>query len=304
VHARGGDGQTPLHFASTIEIAEYLLAHGADIDARDIDHESTPAQYMVRDRQQIARYLVSRGCQTDILMAAALGDLDLVRKHLDRDPSCIRRNVSERYFPKTNSHGGGTIYIWTLGQYWTAHRAAREFSHLEALDLLMERSPADLKLSSACELGDEAAVRFLIASQPDTGRTLPEEERRKVTDAALNNNDAAVRLMLEAGWPVDARGQHGATPLHWAAWNGNLEMLHEILRYQPQLELKENDFKGTPLGWAIHGSKNGWRRAQGDYPGVVEALIDAGAEAPELTDGLEASEPVREVLRRDSAKKP
>ena len=82
VHAKGGDGQTPLHFASTVEIARFLLEHGADINARDVDHESTPAQYMLRvqqkrhypkDRQDVARYLVSRGCRTDILMAAALG---------------------------------------------------------------------------------------------------------------------------------------------------------------------------------------------------------------------------------------
>src|SRR5688572_6562903 len=82
VHARGGDGQTPLHFASTIEIAEYLLSQGADINARDVDHESTPAQYMLDGRQEITRYLVQRGCTTDILMAAALGDEELVRKHL------------------------------------------------------------------------------------------------------------------------------------------------------------------------------------------------------------------------------
>src|SRR5207253_3681287 len=82
VHARGGDGQTPLHFASTIEIAEYLLEHGADIDARDLDHESTPAQWMIRDRQEIVRRLVRRGCKTDLLMAAALGDAGLVRRHL------------------------------------------------------------------------------------------------------------------------------------------------------------------------------------------------------------------------------
>src|ERR1700679_2340729 len=83
VHARGGDGQTPLHFACTVEVAEFLLAHGADIDARDVDHESTAAQYMLRvtqarhyprDRQNVARYLVARGCKTDLLMAAALGD--------------------------------------------------------------------------------------------------------------------------------------------------------------------------------------------------------------------------------------
>ena len=80
VNARGGDGQTPLHFAGTVAVAEYLLDHGADIEARDVDHESTPAQYMVRDRQEVLRYLIQRGCKTDLLMAAALGDADLVRK--------------------------------------------------------------------------------------------------------------------------------------------------------------------------------------------------------------------------------
>ena len=40
VHAKGGDGQTPLHFASTVEIAQFLLDHGAEIDALDVDHES------------------------------------------------------------------------------------------------------------------------------------------------------------------------------------------------------------------------------------------------------------------------
>ena len=84
VHAPGGDGQTPLHFASTVEVAQYLLDHGADIDARDVDHESTPAQYMIRDRQAVLRYLVQRGCKTDILMAAALGDADLGGCQADR----------------------------------------------------------------------------------------------------------------------------------------------------------------------------------------------------------------------------
>jgi hypothetical protein len=72
VHARGGDGQTPLHCASSVTIAEYLIDRGADLDARDVDHESTPAQYMISDRQEVARYLITRGCRTDILMAAAL----------------------------------------------------------------------------------------------------------------------------------------------------------------------------------------------------------------------------------------
>ena len=110
VQARGGDGQTPLHFARTVEIAAYLLDHGADIDARDIDHESTPAQWMVGDCPDVARYLVQRGCTTDILLAAAVGDLDRVRMHLDADPSCIRLRASEEFFPMVNPKAGGTIY--------------------------------------------------------------------------------------------------------------------------------------------------------------------------------------------------
>ena len=86
VHMRGGDGQTPLHVAKSVEVAEYLLDHGADIDALDVDHESTPAMYLVRDRSEVARYLVSRGARSDILLAAALGDLELVQQHLDAEP--------------------------------------------------------------------------------------------------------------------------------------------------------------------------------------------------------------------------
>jgi len=108
VAALGAHGQTPLHFASSVEVAEYLLEHGAEIDAQDLQHESTPAQHMLRvlqgrhyprDRKDVARYLVSRGCRTDILMAAALGDLALVQSHLECHPKCIRTCVAEEYFP-------------------------------------------------------------------------------------------------------------------------------------------------------------------------------------------------------------
>src|SRR6516164_6993448 len=127
VSARGGDGQTPLHFASTVEIAAYLLDQGAEIDARDVDHESTPAQYMIDDRQEIVRYLIERGCKTDILMAAALGDIELARRQLDADHTSIRMRVSEEFFPMISPKAGGTIYQWKLGWYLSVHRVARKF---------------------------------------------------------------------------------------------------------------------------------------------------------------------------------
>jgi len=280
VHARGGDGQTPLHFASTVEIANYLLDHGADIDARDVDHESTPAQYMIRSRQPVARFLVSRGCTTDLLMAAALGDLDLARKHLTACPDSIRMRVSDDYFPMVGSRAGGSIYQWELGWYVSAHQVARNFGHEALLQWLMQQSPDEIKLTAACWLKDAAAVQSLLAADPRLADRLPASERRQLAHAARNNDLEAARLMLSAGLPLDATGQHGATPLHWAAFHGNLELINLLLPHHPPLELNDRDFNATPLGWAIHGSEHGWDRAKGDFPGSVKALLSAGAKPP------------------------
>ena len=296
VHARGGDGQTPLHFAATVEIAECLLENGAMMDALDVDHESSPVQYMMRDRQEVARYLVARGCRTDLLMATALGDMALVRKHLEMDPGCIRMCVSRDYFPMRNPHAGGTIYIWTLGQNKTAHMIAREFGREEIFQLLMERSPMELKLAQACELGDEDTFATLLASRPNLAETLSNDDCRKVADAAQSNNIKAVQMMLAAGWPVDARGQHGATALHWAGFHGNAEMAREILRLNPPLEATDRDFRGTPLGWTVYGSEHGWRSKTGNYAATAEALLEAGAKPPEKIGGTAEVQAV--IVRR------
>jgi ankyrin repeat protein len=294
INVRGGDGQTPLHFASTVEVAEYLLDNGAGIDLVDVDHESTPAQYMVRDRQEVLRCLIRRGCRTDLLMASAIGNLSLVRQHLDQDPDCIRMRVNDQYFPMQNKKAGGTIYQWTLGFHVSAHQVAKQFGHEDIFDLLMKRSPPDLKLIEACWMGDEAQVNELLNNQPGLASEIRNSYSRHIADAARNNNTPAVCLMLGAGGSVAAAGQHGATPLHWAAFHGNVEMIKAILPHKPPLENQDADFHATPLGWAIHGSQQGWYCRTGNYAGTAELLLRAGAQAPEKVSG---SDPVQEVLR-------
>jgi ankyrin repeat protein len=274
VHLCGSDGRTPLHFASTVEVAELLLSNGARIDARDVNYESTPAQHMLRvehkrhyprDRQDVARYLVSRGCRTDILITAALGDADLVRRHLDSDPGCIRMNASDEWFPKQDPRASGTIYIVTLGAHRTAHAVARDFGHEDVFRLLVQRTPDDFKLSLALELGDATVFHEFLSKHPHAVKMLSETDQIKLPNAAQTNNTEAVRLMLEAGWPVDAPGEMGATALHWAGFNGNAAMTREILRFHPTLELNSREYRGTALGWAIFGSGDSWHRDTGDY---------------------------------------
>ncbi|HEV8600177.1 MAG TPA: ankyrin repeat domain-containing protein [Gemmatimonadales bacterium] len=297
LHARGGDGQTPLHFAKNIAVAELLLAHGADLDARDVDHESTPAQWMIRDRQEVVRYLISRGCRTDLLMAAALGDLALVRKHLDADPAGIRMSVSDEWFPRENPQSAGTIYNWTLYRDMTAPFIARKLGHEEVYQYLMERTPEPLQLAVACEVGEASRVRNLLARRPDLAASLSHTEQRKLPDAARDDNPAAVRLMLDAGWPVDARGQEGGTALHWAAWRGDADMVCELLSRGAPVDDRNNNYKSTALRWASYASVHGWHPDRGDYPGTVEALLKAGAKPPAASEEFVASDAVRAVLR-------
>ena len=298
---RGGDGQTPLHVAPTVAIAEFLLRHGADIDARDVDHESTPAQYLVRSHPDVARFLVERGAHTDILMAAALGDLERVRGFLDADPDSVRLAVSPKHFPMRNPHAGGHIYTWTLGHGKTAHMVAHELGHEAVFRLLLDRSPDPLKLAVFSELGDDASVFALQQTRPDLAQTLDDDERRRLPFAAQHNNVDAVRVMLAAGWPVDAVGHHGATALHWAGFHGNAAMARVILAHSPPLEAREKDFGQTPVGWTIYGSINGWHAERGDFAGVLELLLAAGAEPPPLTPAVKATEAVLAVLRRRAA---
>ncbi len=297
VHARGGDGKTPLHCAGTLAIAEYLLSQRADVDAGDIDHESTPAQYLVQTHPEIVRALIARGCWTDILMAAAVGDAELVTKHLDADPESIRTRVSERFFPKKDQRAGGTIYIWTLGMNKTAHQVAARFGHQQIVDLLMDRSPADVQFVNGCATGNEQTVRAALEGRPDLVLTLSNEDWLQIVYSAQDNDAATVNLMLKYGWPVNRGG--GITPLHWAAFHGNRAMVADLLAHNPSLESRDPNYNGTPLDWAIHGSENSWFRKAGKYADVVEALLDARAQSRPADRG---SEVVKEVLRRRSGK--
>jgi ankyrin repeat protein len=305
VHGRGGDGQTPLHFASSVAVAELLLTAGADMNALDVDHESTPAQYMLRveqrrhypqDRQSVARYLIQKGCKTDLLMAAALGDLQLVREHLERDPGCIYMRVSAEWFPVKDSRAGGTIYIWQLGRNRTAHTVAREFGHENIFEFLLEHTPEDLRITLACELGDADTFRRALAHKPADVSRFSDDMARKLPDAAQSDNARAVRLMLEAGWPVNTPGEMGATALHWAAFNGNAKMTADILRFGPALELKSMEYPSSALSWAIYASGNGWRRDTGDFVTTVRLLLEAGAVLTPNAEDLEPSDSVLELL--------
>ena len=267
IHARGGDGQLPLHFAQTVGMAEYLVGRGADVDARDIDHESTAAQYMVRDRQPVARYLVRRGATPDVLMAAALGETDLVRRVVDAAPGSIRTRVSRRWFPMRDPRAGGTIYIWTLGGAKGAHELAREFGHEEVLRVLMTRTPPSLKLAVACELEDADFAQELRGH----GVTIEAVDAVRLVGAASRGRTAVARMLLESGCAPDVVDE-GATALHWAAYQGNANLVEALLERGAPTDVRDAQFQGRPHDWAEHGSREGGVKPGADFSRVLALL--------------------------------
>jgi ankyrin repeat protein len=300
VYARGGDGQLPLHFASTVEIAALLLDHGANIDAQDIDHESTALQYMVccqPHHHDVAKFLVSRGARADIVAASAIGDLSLVERILNDDPETVSTTVTDKYFPKQNPRSGGTIYIYGFGLTKTPHTLALQFGHRAVFELLMQRSPGWLRLIQAAELGDEVLFQHVLQKHPTLFSRLSAHSRRLI-GTAFRNNDRAVKLLAEAGWPVNVAMDNNQTPLHYAAWHGNLAMVNALLAHKATVNVFESEHGGSPLAWALHGSLHSWHRDSGDYARVALALLDAGATIPQSEHPLEAAEEVLELIRQ------
>jgi ankyrin repeat protein len=299
VHERGGDGQTPLHFARSRPVVDLLLAHGADIDARDVDHRSTPAEWMLDHRRgagryDLARYLVERGASTDIFLAAALGLTDRVLAMLAADPSLIDLRTGRGAYgeqPPSAQH----IYLWTIGDSRSPLDVAAQFEHRETLAAMLAFASPVQRFMTACRQGDTESARAVLQDDPRLMDRLTPDDRRAMSDAAWNGDAAAVALMLDLGFDPRTIGHDSGTALHCASWQGSPETVSALLRHPAAAELvaiRDPRYAATPLGWCCHGSRFG--NTAHDHVGVARLLLAAGARlGPDTT---EASEEVEEVL--------
>ncbi len=277
VHEKGGDGQRPLHFAKTTEIADLLLERGADIDARCDDHFSTAAQYALKERPEICRHLLARGATADIFMAARLGDDALANRLIDADASCLTALINAPGYPPVPPFN---IYCWSLGWLLSPHEVARQFGHHPTRELLLRRSDAKTRFLVACASADEPAARAELAAYPGLVESLTRHEHSLMPYSMFYGRTEAVKLMLKLGFDPMARGMDSGTLLHVACWVGNAEIVELLLReHRNRIDLDARDSKhnGTPLGWATHGSTNcGYQRA--NHARVIELMTQSGAQ--------------------------
>lgn len=271
VNAPGGDGQRPLHVASTVEVANLLLARGADVEVRDVDHESTPIQYQI-NRKDIVRVLLEHGAFPDIFTAVILDDVEQLRKILRDDPEAANAHVGLAPFV-TNSSDGGHIYAYTLGPKKSPLMVAAERQSNAVFEELSKAVSAPERLVAAAWQGDRNTVESILRSSPD----LPQlgAGGSAVAHAAQAGRTETVQLLLEAGFDPTAPGMDSGTALHVACWYGYPDVVRVLLGKVP-VDALDRNHGSSPLGWALHGA-NWCRNVAGDYPLVVKLLLEAGA---------------------------
>jgi ankyrin repeat protein len=282
VHAKGGDGCTPLHFARDIGTAQLLLEHGADIEARDDDHDSTPAQWRIGEAPAVSRYLLERGGAPDIFLATALGDADLTARLVSENPACVSHRIGRLPdFPPIGYQGrGGTILQWTLAFNSYPHQIALLKSHPHIFDFLYANSDPQTRLLVCCVLARRDDAEAIARQHPYIIASLPNSDLELLPRYCweTNTNYEAVRLMLDLGFPVaHTERSHGYSPLHNAAWSGDAALVDLLISRGHPVDIVDPGYNATPLGYAIHDCLVEKRHPEGNFARVVESLLKAGS---------------------------
>jgi ankyrin repeat protein len=147
-----------------------------------------------------------------------------------------------------------------------------------------DASAAD-ELLAACLSGDLAAARRFAERDHGLPGSLTDEQRAAaLARAAETGNAAGLVVMLDLGFPADARGELGATPLHTAAYAGSAGVAALLLHRGADLEATDGNWNSTPLDWALVGSgERPDTNPAADWIRTVEVLLDAGASTADVT---------------------
>ena len=157
---------------------------------------------------------------------------------------------------------------------------------------------------SACLRADHADAHRQVTRHPELPGSLSSSQQAgAIMQAAEAGNTAAVGLMLDLGFPVDARGgEDGGTALHAAAYSGSASTARLLIDRGADIEAHDTHWDSPPLDWAVVGSgERPVTNPRPDWVATVRLLIEAGASTQDITlspdDPKPPSPEVAEFLR-------
>ncbi len=257
--ANPNDGESLYHSTEHPDLAcmKLLLHHGADPNRANalrhiLDYEHSEGVQLLLDAGADPND-PNQGGDTALHWAVWRGrSAKIITMLLDRGADV---NVKRK--------DGRTAYALAIlgGQKELAELLKSRGAHtdLSALDQFVEASTHPDQKQLAAQPG--------ISALPEYAHLVPH--------LAAVHNTAAVRGLLAAGLPVNARGKHGGTALHWACWKGYADLVKLLLDHHAALDIKDLSYNAPPSGWLHHGTRN-CGEPGGDYAEVARLLIAAG----------------------------
>ncbi len=164
----------------------------------------------------------------------------------------------------------------------SAYRLATQVGLTEVVELLRaygaaENPSADDDFVAACARADAIEAHRIQARHPDLPGSLPEDQLRLLPDAAAWGSSAAVKVMVELGWPIAARGgDWDASALNHAVFRGDAELTAFLLANGAswrEMQGFGDDVLGT-LSWASVNEPTG--PVNPDWIGCARALTAHG----------------------------
>jgi ankyrin repeat protein len=274
-----GDNAYPLHFAMEkhlFPIIRLLVEHGADTVGEGDYHElgvlgwGTAWDYIQADPQIVA-YLLAHGARHNIFSAVALGETAAIREIVARLPAELERRMDLTNRRRRPLHlavikrqPAALAALLDLGANpesldeagFTALDQAALRGEAAMAQMLLDRG-AKLRLPAAVALNRPHDVERLLRRDPDALKPGGRWERLILRASEqssggviemLHRNGAQVNIHDDTKTAVD--NTTGFTPLHAAAWHGNLSAIEVLLKHGADVRAREEKYHGTPAGWA------------------------------------------------------
>lgn len=317
-----GLNPTPLTLAATYghrHIMEYLIKHGADLNARgywgfgESPFEAATSHYQLEatvcllahqvqlpafvNKTELSNQLLFQaaknndGWAIDTLLQHTEADINLHEPTMQRTPLHVAvMNDSFDAVHKLITHNAKVNTVDIHG--WSPLHYATTQGDLQVMQLLLKNgarvnstdNDGRTPLYSAVVDGDSEAIKTLV----DAGAKINMVDKKGLSplDMAITNDDAnTMNQLIQSGARITA-DTNKSTPLHFAAESGKLKAVDTLIDNSADMNAKNAAGK-TPIELAFKAG----------HMSVVNSLILHGAEVPkELKDALPKPVVAEEVI--------
>lgn len=301
-----GDGTSALHWASyheNLDAVQQLINSGAEVNTTT-DLGVTPLWLAAQNgngsivelllQSRADPNIVLHSGETIVMMASKTGNGELVRSLLaaGADPNpAVTRTQTALMWAATNGHADAVAALIEYGADIEASSLVR--SQYVKSEKIQDSNPAykfwieqggNTALIFAARSGDLRTTQLLV----EAGANVNKPSAFGITPAIMSihgGNAKVLDYLLTSGANLET-AVIGHTALHAAVLRGNLEAVEVLLRHGAKTEVfleKPTPARRQSTDYNFHDSLIGatplWLAARFSEPKIMQALLDAGANA-------------------------